>query len=162
HHRIDVGAGDHLLPGGERPRDVELLGRRRGRFGPAVAHGDDLDVRQGTQAGGVPEAGGGARRRQRARGRGGGTGGAPGGRRAPRRGAPAAPAHRPATSTGLVETFSLSTLSNTTRYTWPSGASGPSVSRRWTLPWLFSGPPCAYSTKSQSSMAALTPSGGGS
>src|SRR5581483_871468 len=53
---VDVGVGDDLLPVGVGARDVVLAGDGGGGLGPAVADGDEVDVRQGEQAGDVPRA----------------------------------------------------------------------------------------------------------
>jgi len=57
---VDIGVGDHVLPMFEGARDAELAGDGGGRFRPAIADRDQLYVRQGQEAGDVPQAGVGA------------------------------------------------------------------------------------------------------
>ena len=49
-HGVNVGVGSQVLPALEGARHVVFLRDRRRRFGPAIADGDDLHVRQRTQS----------------------------------------------------------------------------------------------------------------
>ena len=53
---VHVAVGDHLFPVGIGARDVEGARCGLGRFGPAVAHGDDVHVGDGPEARNVSSA----------------------------------------------------------------------------------------------------------
>src|SRR4051812_44097788 len=57
---IDVGVADDFFPGARGARDGEVTGDFLGGLGPAVAHGDDLDAGDGSEARDVARPGVGA------------------------------------------------------------------------------------------------------